>query len=100
MTPSTRGGFGKSIHNTLEPASYIIPVIFGPHYKKFQEAVELVNRNSFFTIANASDLMEIILSLNLEDNYLKTQKGIQEFLQSNKNASSQIVSYIERKMKF
>lgn len=90
------GGFGKGIHSTLEPASYIIPVIFGPHYKKFQEAVELVNQNSFFTIANASDLIEIILSLNLEDNYFKAQKGIKEFLENNRNASSQIINYIEK----
>ena len=32
------GGFGKGIHNTLEVASNNIPVIFGPNYKKFNEA--------------------------------------------------------------
>jgi len=35
------GGFGKGIHNTLEAAVYAIPVIFGPAYGKFQEAVDL-----------------------------------------------------------
>lgn len=90
------GGFGNGIHSTLEPASYTIPVIFGPHFKNFYEAVELVKRNSFFTIKNGSDFMEIMLSLNIEDNYLKAQKGINEFLHNNKNASTQIVSYIEK----
>ncbi len=35
------GGFGKGIHNILEPACWGIPVIFGPNHYKFREAVEL-----------------------------------------------------------
>ena len=33
------GGFGVGIHNTLEAAVYGIPVIFGPKYQKFMEAI-------------------------------------------------------------
>ena len=36
------GGFGVGIHNTLEAAVYGIPVIFGPKYQKFMEAVQLI----------------------------------------------------------
>mgnify|MGYP000768889349 FL=1 len=36
------GGFGVGIHNTLEAAVYGIPVIFGPKYQKFQEAIRLL----------------------------------------------------------
>ncbi len=36
------GGFGVGIHNTLEAAVYGIPVIFGPKYQKFMEAVQLL----------------------------------------------------------
>ena len=32
------GGFGRSIHNTLEAAVYGIPVVFGPRYHKFKES--------------------------------------------------------------
>ncbi|HXR80478.1 MAG TPA: glycosyltransferase N-terminal domain-containing protein, partial [Saprospiraceae bacterium] len=32
------GGFGKGIHNILEPAAHHLPVIFGPRYHKFPEA--------------------------------------------------------------
>jgi 3-deoxy-D-manno-octulosonic-acid transferase len=35
------GGFGKGIHNILEPACWGIPVIFGPNHTRFREAVEL-----------------------------------------------------------
>lgn len=37
------GGFGKGIHNLLEPAVYGLPVVFGPNNKKFIEAQELQN---------------------------------------------------------
>jgi len=37
------GGFGKGIHNILEPACWSIPVLFGPNYGKFREAVDLIN---------------------------------------------------------
>ncbi len=36
------GGFGVGIHNTLEAAAWGIPVVFGPNYKKFKEACELI----------------------------------------------------------
>lgn len=36
------GGFGKGIHNILEAATFGLPVIFGPNYQRFKEAVDLV----------------------------------------------------------
>jgi len=92
------GGFGKSIHNTLEPASYHLPVIFGPNYKKFQEAVELVNCKSFFSIENDLELKEIVLSLSNDKKYKQAQIGIKDYLENNQNASKRIVEYIERQM--
>lgn len=35
------GGFGAGIHNILEAAVWNVPVIFGPNYRKFREAIEL-----------------------------------------------------------
>lgn len=50
------GGFGVGIHNTLEAAIYHIPVLFGPNYLKFQEAVELVRRKVAFPVSNDAEL--------------------------------------------
>jgi len=36
------GGFGVSIHNTVEAAVYGVPVLFGPVHDKFREAKELL----------------------------------------------------------
>jgi 3-deoxy-D-manno-octulosonic-acid transferase len=54
------GGFGKGIHNILEPACWAIPVIFGPRYKKFREAVELKaagGARSFVTYEDFEQIM-------------------------------------------
>lgn len=36
------GGFGRGIHNILEPAVHKKPIFFGPNYKDFCEAHELI----------------------------------------------------------
>lgn len=46
------GGFGKGIHNILEASTFGLPVLFGPKYEKFQEAVELVNLGGAYPIDN------------------------------------------------
>lgn len=57
------GGFGVGIHNTLEAAVYGIPVIFGPKYRKFKEAVSLIREGGAFTIQNGHELSAILDSL-------------------------------------
>lgn len=52
------GGFGKGIHNILEAAAYGLPVIFGPHYKKFTEAVDLVRLGAAFPVYNEETLLK------------------------------------------
>lgn len=45
------GGFQKGgIHNTLEPAVFGLPVIFGDNYEKFVEAVALVKHGFGFPV--------------------------------------------------
>lgn len=50
------GGFGKGIHNTLEAATYGVPVIFGPKYQKFREACQLIERGAGTSISEYSQL--------------------------------------------
>lgn len=44
------GGFGVGIHNILEAAVYNIPVIFGPNFKKFREANQLIEAGGGYSI--------------------------------------------------
>ncbi|MGQ9848304.1 MAG: 3-deoxy-D-manno-octulosonic acid transferase, partial [Bacteroidales bacterium] len=57
------GGFGKGIHNTLEPAAYGVPVIFGPKYQKFNEAIDMINEGAAFSIKNKKECSKIFSTL-------------------------------------
>lgn len=54
------GGFGKGIHNILEAAVYGLPVIFGPEYSRFYEAVELVRLGGAFPVRDEGELLSTI----------------------------------------
>ena len=58
-----RGGFGKGIHNTLEAAIYGIPVLFGPKYHKFKEAVDLIACGGAFSISDKEQFTSLMDSL-------------------------------------
>lgn len=46
------GGFGVGIHNTVEPAVYGVPVLFGPNYGKFREAKGLISAGAGESVRN------------------------------------------------
>jgi 3-deoxy-D-manno-octulosonic-acid transferase len=50
------GGFGKGIHNTLEAATFGMPVVFGPNYQRFNEACRLIEKNAAFSISSQQTL--------------------------------------------
>lgn len=52
------GGFGKGIHNTLEAATFGLPVLFGPNHTKFQEALDLIASGGAFVISDYEELKE------------------------------------------
>lgn len=61
------GGFGKSIHNTLEAAVYGIPVVFGPRFEKFHEAKGLIAAGGGFGVENDEALKKILDELMRDD---------------------------------
>ncbi len=54
------GGFGKGIHNILEPATFGLPIIFGPNYNDFNEAKELVQFGGAFSVRSVDELKKVI----------------------------------------
>lgn len=89
------GGFGKGIHNILEAAVFGTPVIFGPNYKKFNEAIELVKCGGAFPITNLKELLHIndklLGNYNLLENASKCSK---EYVYQNKGVAGKAVSVI------
>ena len=68
------GGFGKGIHNILEATVYKVPVIFGPKYKAFNEAITLLDVGGAFSFSKAEELSNIIENL-LQENFLLSAKS-------------------------
>lgn len=60
------GGFGVGIHNILEAATFGLPIIFGPNYKKFKEATDLADKNGAFPITDFNELKTSLTKL-IED---------------------------------
>lgn len=50
------GGFGVGIHNTLEAATFGLPIAFGPNYRKFKEARDLVTLGAAHAVENYDEL--------------------------------------------
>ena len=57
------GAFGTGLHNILEPVIYGKPVIFGPRYRKFPEAVELLRLGGAVSVRRPEDLKNAIKRL-------------------------------------
>ena len=93
------GGFGKGIHNVLEPAVYGLPVIFGPEYKKFHEAVTMVAQKIAFPINNYQQLETIIGKLYHNKEYLR-EKSTQTrlFVEHQLGATDLILQEIEKQI--
>jgi 3-deoxy-D-manno-octulosonic-acid transferase len=92
------GGFGKGIHNILEPACWGIPVMFGPRHKKFREAIDLINENgamTFDSFGNFSDILDKWLTDELF--YLKSAKAASFYINKNTGATGKILQEISQK---
>jgi 3-deoxy-D-manno-octulosonic-acid transferase len=96
------GGFKEpGIHNTLEAAVYGIPVFFGPNYKKFAEAIELVSVGGAYPLddGNTSGQLANQLHFFLINSNKREEAGhaAHHYVQSNKGASEIILKYIQTK---
>lgn len=89
------GGFGKGIHNILEPACWGMPVLFGPRHEKFREAVELLKEKGAFTY-NSYEEFEKIINKLLEDEpfYLDSAKSASDYINKNTGATKRILDEI------
>lgn len=89
------GGFGVGIHNTLEAATYGIPVLFGPKYEKFKEAEDLVTIMAGFSISNQEELMALFEILQEEQNRKEWGAAAKRYVQQNAGATQIIMKYLQ-----
>jgi 3-deoxy-D-manno-octulosonic-acid transferase len=93
------GGFGgDGVHNVLEAAVYSKPVVFGPTYDKYIEAVELIDKEGAFSVENALELEEILNELfEDKDLYEYCAAAAGNYVRSKTGATAGIVQYIQEK---
>jgi len=92
------GGFTTGIHSILEPAVYGMPVVFGPDYHKFNEAIEMIRLGAAHPISNYEEL-NLLFESYLTDpvRLAKESLAASQYVESNRGATEQIVRYFFKK---
>ena len=93
------GGFGAGIHNTLEPMAFGLPVIFGPKYQKFEEAVVNVKTGGAFVVQEQADLEQIFKQLKDSTFRAQASSSVQQYLQENQGATLKIMDKLKKTIK-
>jgi 3-deoxy-D-manno-octulosonic-acid transferase len=90
------GGFGKGLHNILEPLGFGSPVIFGKVKKasKFPEAEQSVHEGCGFAISDEASLFRIFEKLEQVDFYNKSVNSAQNWVKSNLGAADRIIGKV------
>jgi len=91
------GAFGEEgVHNVLEAAVYGKPVVFGPEYNKYYEAIELVSAGGGISINNALELEKVLNSLLKKDRgYSTACQASHHYVYSKKGATDKVIEFIQ-----
>ncbi len=94
------GGFGSGIHNILEPATFGLPVLFGPDYHKFQEAIDLIEQGGAFEVSSKTMVTEKLEKLFIDEKYCKEAGNIcRKYVGDKKGATYVITEHIQSYLK-
>jgi 3-deoxy-D-manno-octulosonic-acid transferase len=86
------GGFGTGIHNILEAAVYGIPVVFGPNYRKFKEARDLLSIGGGVSVAGgAAFSTRMNCYISYEALQQEVGKAAGEFVQAHTGATDRVL---------
>jgi 3-deoxy-D-manno-octulosonic-acid transferase len=94
------GGFDREgVHNVLEPATFGVPVVIGPVYANFKEAVELVELGGCMVADNQLSINNILKKMYTDIKF-RTKKGniAKEYILKNIGASEIILDYVGKKI--
>lgn len=93
------GGFGgDGVHNVLEAAVYSKPVVFGPVYEKFDEALGLIDAAGAVSIDGPVSLEKALNNLlNNEADRLEMGEAAKKYVTENAGASKKILQFIQEK---
>ncbi len=90
------GGFGQNIHNIQEAVAYGCPVLIGPNYGNFSEAVDLVELGGAFAIHNSSELIDIVNKICNNPDFREHASTIcQHYVEGSVGATEKIMSLLQ-----
>jgi 3-deoxy-D-manno-octulosonic-acid transferase len=91
------GGFGNDgVHNVLEAAVYGKPIIFGPEYEKYIEAIDLVEKGAAYSIDRAVEIEKLMNDLLSDTDWLnESSEAARNYVYSKKGATEKIMRYIQ-----
>lgn len=88
------GAFGKGLHNILEAACYGIPVFFGnKNYKKFSEAVDLIQAGAAFAVGSKYSLKRAYEEVSRPENFIPACEAAKLYVQRNLGATEKVMEY-------
>lgn len=90
------GGFSNGIHNILEAAVHGKPLLFGPAFYKFQEAVDLLELGGAETVESAVELEKIVTQW-LASPVERQERGTvsAQYVNGKSGATEKIINYIQ-----
>lgn len=91
------GGYNKGgIHNVLEPAVFGLPVMIGPVYEKFVEAVALVQAGFVFPVPDAPQAQAVLQELLNDARRQEIHTGLAAFMREHTGATGRILDLIKQ----
>ena len=89
------GGFGVGIHNTLEAATFGLPIAFGPNYGKFKEARDMVSLGCAVSVRTAGELAAWFAPLRDDEETLRrASRTAKDYTARNQGATGIILRSI------
>jgi 3-deoxy-D-manno-octulosonic-acid transferase len=90
------GGFNRGgIHNVLEPAVFGLPVLMGPEYQKFTEAVTMVKKGFAFPVTDPATYSQVLQDLTADhEGRQALQTLIRTYVREHAGATAKILALL------
>jgi 3-deoxy-D-manno-octulosonic-acid transferase len=91
------GGFGKGLHNILEPLGFGVPVLFGKvrRQSKFPEATQSQAEGCGVEVSNFDELRTAMDRLAQPEAYRKATDAAHAWVKSNLGAAQRILAHLK-----
>lgn len=86
------GGFSGKLHNILEPAVYGLPVLFGPNFQRFPEALQFIEGGFGFSVESEVTLEERIR--HVRKNIVELSQKSSHFVMQNQGSAVRIIDHL------